>query len=937
VGVRFDEPLALLLIIPLFAFTLALYLRHDKSRRGAKKRVFLALRLTALALVASSLAGTMLVRKTRENAVIVLADLSDSARDVRGGISDAVKALFGAADVDTAIGLATFGHDTVYELPLLKSPDFTAFGTYPAAHHTDIAGALGMAAAMLPDDANRRIVLLTDGRQTVGDAAQAADALAAQGIRVDAVLFGAGVLEKEVQVSAVRTPELLYEGEEFELTVTVESASDADAVLRLYSEDTLRGERSVRLTKGVNTFAFQDAAVRAGVQSYTVEVEAEDDVITRNNRMHSYIKVTGEPVLLVVEGEDKGAHEFTRLISGSAQYKVTSPAAVPRTLDALRKYDGVVLINTDYYDFPEGFGGLLEQYVRKLGRGVFTSGGERSYALGGWTGTDLEKLLPVDMTVKNEAELPGVALMLLIDNSGSMGGTGTGDKLSMAKEAAARAVRALKSIDEVGVIAYSDTAAWVSRLVPGTQKGKVAGLISRIGPGGGTMMYEPMRLAYEELLKSGKKVKHIILLTDGQPADSGFETLTEKMRKNGITLTTVAIGADADKALLARLAADTDGRTYQAAVPSQLPNIMLKETFLAMGDYVNNVTFTPLVAKTSPVLAGIGGFTQLHGYIGTEIKDAASMVLCTDDGKPVYAEWQYGLGRAASFTSDLEGRWSAEFLSAEDGQKFVRNMVSRILPSEEDSGNGAVSVVKSQDKGLITVQSPFADAEYPTAATVISPDGGETELSLSLTGVGVYTGSFPLAQEGTYLVRVTQRDGDTLLISKEQALASSYSDEYDAFAPQSAAVETVCAKTGGKVFASAKDILGEKLEGARRYSHLAPVFLPLGLLLLLFDVALRRLRLDGLGRALARRKAAIGGVVGAAAQAAAEKLAKPQPEKARLAMHESGVSSGARFGAGKIGQARKNDASVPAGGKKSPPSPVGELIKAKEEKGRRRL
>ncbi len=922
-GILFDRPWLLLLWIPLAAWTIWPLWRSLRSKHGqrfpARQKIALGLRLVALFLVCVLLAGFTTVKETKRNSVMILADLSDSTKSIRQQMTDVVASLCRYRDPDTSIGLMTFAYQTAYELPLARETDFRGFETHPDPQHTDLAGALAVAGAVMPSDTNRRLILITDGKETIGDVSSVIHSLVLQGIRVDVLLQETKAAQWEVQLSQITTPDILYQGEQFELSVTIESTYATEATVRLYGDQLLVAEQQVTLQAGSNRYVFQDTAVSSGIVSYTAEVSVEQDEVIRNNKMYSFLKVLGTPRILVVDGTGTESHELVKIAGEMAVLDVVTPESVPAELENLRKYSSVILMNVSYENLPKGWADLLELYVRQLGRGVLTVGGNQSYALGGWADTPLETILPVNMYLQDEGELESLALVLLIDNSGSMGGDGSStDPLELAKEGARRAVTSLKTIDEVGVIAFSDNAVWITPMTSGTEKSTVLNQIGGIAVQGGTMLYAALDNAYQALAKSSKTLKHVILLSDGQPGDNGFEKVTEKMAKEGITLSTISIGI-LDNGLMKDLAEQTEGRYYEAQAADQLPEIMFQETFLSMGEYLNNETFLPVIAGSSPVLGGIAGFPELDGYVGAEEKELAALILKNEKGRPIYAEWQYGLGMTASFLSDLNGKWSSKFLQSDSGQMFVRNMISRVLPSEEDKEQGSVEVTRRGDKGYIRLLSTQYDKNYPTTAVVLAPDGTEQEFALQLVGPGEYTGDFLLNQEGSFLVRVTQQDNGKVVMNKESGLASSYSDEYNVFLTASSLLDSVCAATGGRIWESTDGLMEVKMVGARESSEHTLLFLILTLILLLCDVALRRLQLERLFR-----KRSASEPVLAADREEREDLRTRENEKTTRPTKRRNRS------------ADSEDARLPEK-REAEEGSFSSLLRAKEEKGRKKL
>jgi Mg-chelatase subunit ChlD len=929
VGISFERPMFLILAIPLLAFTLIPWFKLSKTTRRSGKHVLsLTLRIICIVLTTLLLSGFMTVKQTKKTSVIILADLSDSTRHVRQQMNNYVRDAVEHADKETRIGLMTFGYDTVYELPLTTDLRFVSFETSPQGNHTNLANAIIMANAMMPSDTNRRIIILTDGKQTIGDALESARQVAAQGVRIDAILLETGTVGKEVQVNKINLPETLYVGEEFELVVEIESNYKADAVLRLFDEQELKTVQNISLQEGINKFVFTDVATAPGVKNYRVEIETKEDDILRNNRMYSYIRVLGTPRLLIIDGTGNESHEFVKILGDTANYDVVSPRMAPTTLENLRKYESVVMMNVSKSDLPQGFDDMLEQYVRQLGRGLLTVGGDESYALGGWADSTLEKILPVNVYQRDEGEIASLALVILIDNSGSMQ-SGHNSPLELAKEGAARAVRSLKNIDEVGVIAFSDNAKRIVEMTSGEDKDYVINRIARIPSGGGTMMYTAMEMAYNDLVNSDKAVKHVILLSDGNPADKGFDKIAQMMKEKNITLTTIAIGGSANVNLLASLARITEGRIYKAVNAKDLPDIMLQETFLAMGEYLNNKTFIPSLVQSSPVVKGITSFTQLHGYIGTELKDAATLVLASDDDRPIYAEWQYGLGFVASYTSDLNGKWSKTLLEWDKGQDFILNMVSRILPQEEDPDLGRVETSKSGDKGhikaILNTGIEGGEDNIETIAQVISPSGKEINVPLTLSGLGVYEGDFVLEEEGNYLINVVQYKDGKVILSKESAIVSSYSDEYDAFLKSGEVINTVVSNANGEVWDNIHDILKIKLLGAKEYIGYTLPLLILIIIILLIDITIRRLQFGSFIRAITQKSSAgVEMVRDVYTTRVKPKVFKPESEeKQKVAKTDKKVKEKKDFG--KEAEEKK------------PTTSVSSLLEVKETKGRKKL
>ena len=343
-------------------------------------------------------------------------------------------------------------------------------------------------------------------------------------------------------------------------------------------------------------------------------------------------------------------------------------------------------------------------------------GGDSSYALGGYRGSLLENMLPVTIDVRNRMDLPTTALVLVIDKSGSMldGEYGV-TRLALAREAACSALEVLDERDQAGVIAFDDAGKWVVPLSPVTDVAAMQQQVATIRSGGGTAFYSPLMMAYNALKNASAHYRHVIFLTDGQAGDTGYLDVVRRMAEAGITVTTVAVGDDADYTGMTKIAEAGNGRMYAAGPFDSLPRIFTKETMMISGAYVQNRVFTPAVTDGS--MTDFPGFPQLSGYLAATEKPLATVSLCSDRKDPVLAWWQYGAGRVACWTSDVQGGWSAAFLNWDRAAEFFAGIISFLLPDRSDAGE------MSLDDGKLTWEAEVPEETAHATATLIRPDG----------------------------------------------------------------------------------------------------------------------------------------------------------------------------------------------------------------------
>ena len=855
-SLEFARPLLLLLLPAYIALIYLIDRRGGRRSRRIKHRVARVMRCLLTCLCVLALAAPSVVLPGGQQAVWILADASASARGMQDQMTQSVRTALENKDASVNAGVIAFGGNAMVEKPLAQDGTYNGVTTAVDAQASDLPSALTLASALLPEDAQGRIVVLSDG--ATEDVRAAAQQLAARGVTVDYQSFSGDALP-DAQISQLNVPSRVYQGQSFTVTVQVTANHDTAGTLVLYQNRTPVSSREVTLRRGDNTFTFRDVAADTGVVTYEARLISEGDSCAQNDSMGGYVYVQGAPKLLLVEGRQGEGSEMAAMLSAAAmQYETVLPAQLPYDAEQLRQYDGVVLVNVDYDAADEEQWAALDSAVRVLGRGLTVIGGDSSYALGGYRGSKLEEMLPVTIDVRNKLDLPSLALMLVIDKSGSMsdGMFGT-TRLELAKEAAMRAAEVLTPNDQVGVIAFDDAAKWVVNLQKAEDVEAIQNQIGTIRPGGGTAFFTALYEATYALMNAQAQQKHIIFLTDGEAGDTGYLQLCDIMQQNDITLTTVAVGSGADQATLRTLAQQGGGRAYAANEFDNLPKIFTKETYLVSGSYVQNRTFTPVITEQS-ALTDFEGFPQLSGYLAATEKSLATVSLMSDREDPILAWWQYGAGRVVAFMADSRGAWTSEFLQWDQAAAFYGGMAAFTLPGEEREGQ--LTTERQGDALRIVYTSPEgAQTGLSTSVTALLPDGTQTQLALQESAPGVYEGEIAAAQLGAYALRVEQRDASgELQRVMEGGAVNGYSGEYD-LRNQNAesTLPYLSALTGGREITDSAEMLKSTRAVVRARRDLTQPLLWALMVLLLCDIALRRLSWDvALERYLNARRAA---------------------------------------------------------------------------------
>ncbi|EMR05260.1 putative membrane protein [Bhargavaea cecembensis DSE10] len=808
---RIEDPVYLLLLLPVLGYLFWSWNR-ERIRNGRKALVLLILRILASVLLIIAAASPYLLMRAGEERVFFLVDRSAS---MEGSEEETSAFLSGAIGrhPDRDVTVLSFAGEVSNDLPESGS-----------AGETDLESALryaGAAAAGHP----ARIVVLSDGRETKGDALGYVRSQLPAGVTVDAAVVAAPAAE-DVSVSSFTVPTTGRKGESQQLEVTIRSTAPAVARLVLFRNDQPIAERDMDLAEGENRFTFSDLQVEEGLVKYEAQVIMEGDGIQENNRMAAVTEIEGPPRVLIAETAGDPSPLGELIGKNGVSTQTVRADNLPRDLSSYLQYDAVIFDNVPGHLVGEGRMKVIEQAVKTFGLGFMMVGGEESFGLGGYFRTPIEDMLPVDLDVTGKQVIPSLGLVIVMDRSSSM----SGRKLDLAKEAAARSAALLREDDMLGFIAFDNSPWEVIEPSPLDDPDEATGKIMSVTPGGGTNIYPAVALAYERLRGLDLERKHIILLTDGMSAPSGnYASLAEAGDADGVTMSTVAIGTDADRRLLQQLAEQASGRYYEVTDADSVPSILSRETAMLSRTYIVDEPFTPAVRGGTEWDALFrNGLPQINAYIATTAKPASEVILESPQEDPIIAEGRYGLGRTLAYTSG-SGAWSGGFPSWDRWGELWTTAVSRILPQYRSEPFD----IRRNTDGSYTVTG---SASMPFLDIAVADEKGR-ELGTAVEPVRPGTARVRIQSgPGLFFFRISG-DGENVSTA---GITIPYGDEYRPGPPDAEHLAAIAEASGGRVLESAEEALRPPESSKKDILPAWDWFALAAMLVFFADITLRR-------------------------------------------------------------------------------------------------
>jgi uncharacterized membrane protein/uncharacterized protein YegL len=718
---------------------------------------------------------------------------------------------------------------------------------------TNLEDALGALAAN-PAARGGPAVIVTDGWQNRGDATRAISSLVSAGIRLFMFTPPGATSVPNVAMTGLALPSALSKAAPFALAVTMENLNSVPVAgtIQIYRNGGLLDEKKVILNSGQQRFDFPVRTESAGLDSYRARFKADNpalDTYLEDDSLQAWVGVGARRKILVLTDSQKDAAYLQTVIQRMGLDPTIVPVTGGQWNGNVAGYDAIILNNLPRERLSAAAQNALVSYVERGGSLVMT-GGDESFGLGGYQDSPIARIMPVVMKPPEHKERQR-ALILLIDKSGSMR---VNDKLTFAKAAAEKIIRSLKDTDTIAVIGFDSQPFVVVPLQTVAQSRPYFDqMVERLKAQGRTYLMPAMEEAERTLADSKASNKHVVVLTDGKVGgtlDMYYSLVAAMHHDMGASISTIAIGKDADFSLLEGVSRYGGGGYFQTDSPQNLPEIFLQD-FKQHGGETTMVEndFTPHTTNPNPVLKDLAGrqLPPLKGYVATELKPRASLDAYIDrEGRrdPLIASWKYNGGKTLAVTTDASGRWSGPWIARNTFAPVWDRILSWMTP--ETASEQKLDVALGYQAGRIRLKltdysdQPGAESHLVTAM-VTPPHGGKSQTVLGEEAPGEFTAAIDAPQPGTYYIEIKSSDPKAAPFPPlAYTVSPAVTAEVPRPEPNYGLVEQLASATGGRLNASTGDVEITRPTLQRRQS-LDSYLVIAAMILLIGEALVRRL------------------------------------------------------------------------------------------------
>jgi len=809
-----------LLALPLIAIPLWLVRSRGK----------LVLRVAAVALILLAMAGPHIATRRIERNVLILVDRSASMHAGQAtldlhGVLDRITS--GLPDWD--VGVVEFASRAHVASPFGTSPSLSADLPFDATS-SQLKPAVDLALASLPAVGDNQIILVSDGRFS-DDVASAIATAQASGIPIS-VLAAASDVPSDVALVALDAPIEIPIGRAFEIQVKVEAREAGPATLALYRNEELLHAESVSLAEGTSVLSIEDSLPDAGAYTYRALIKRSGDSVAQNDALSHLVRTTEHAQLLLVDRTEASAIPELLDALGIAYDK---EGAIP-SMEILADYRQLILAGTPLLDLTTTESERIETFVQELGGGLLIVEGESEVR--GFSAGTISDLLPVSFALPEKGQEASLAILFLLDRSASMQAASDGHiKIETLKEAAAASIALLPPDTLAGIIVFNRSFEWIAPIAPVNDGTALYDALRPLEAVGGTDLYPPILEGLDGLAEVEARSKHILLISDGKTTDEprDYPSLYRRLEETqDVTLTAIAIGGLPNIPLLSSLVRAGEGALYRATDFASLPQVSIQATQrISRSRFVTDETE---VAGQLQALFPDDPIPPVGGYVVTYPKATAQILLWVNED-PLAAHWRTGLGSVTVLNTDLEGRWSRDWLEWPEAPALLDVLLATTQPLATSDIGLSVSIVERGQEIVVLAEADddSAFANFLDLSVDLLPL--TTGQAMQQVAPGAYRGVFPRPREGGYAIRVTDSSRDRSVTS---ALSIPYPAEYRQLGEDTSALSQVARSSGGRVLTE-EISLPEPIRDAVAAPY--PIFRELllaALGLFLLDLAIRK-------------------------------------------------------------------------------------------------
>jgi uncharacterized membrane protein len=795
--------------------------------RSQPRRAHLVLKAAMIIAVILALSEPSLSYRARKVALAVLVDTSASVTDDDLSREGKLLKQIESARGSNAVDIIPFA---AAPRPLTDSEaDYKVSRTTgPAGRSTNLEAPIRRALASLPAGLLHRIVLITDGNENAGAVTRAAFQARQLGVSIDTVAL-AGRPQPQLKTEAVGIPGAVFTGEKFPVDLTIYAPRTTSARVQLSAEGKQIGLHDISLQAGENRVRIRTSLNAAGAIDLSGKIESPG---LGESRFENAVAVRRPRVQWVSEDPPGTEGHIVDVLTAN-KFDFTQSKTLPADLDGVQL---VVFNNINTDAVPAADKERLEQFVQG-GGGALLIAGERNVYVDHKDAPEdaLARTFPAKLVPPRSPQ--GTCVVLIIDKSSSM----EGKKIELARLAAIGVVENLKPDDRVGVLIFDNSFMWDVNIRTADNKPLIKREISGIIPDGGTQIAPALNEAYRKILPINAAYKHIVLLTDGISEEGDSIGMSKDAANNRVTISTVGLGQDVNRTYLEKIAAAAKGKSYMLNDPAGLEQILLKDVQEHTGTTAIEKPIKAEVKHPSELLDKVDmeHAPTLAGYVRFDARPTADEILAVDATDPLLVRWQYGLGRAAVFSSDAKSRWAANWLSWNGFDRLWTNIFRDLLPHGNESE--AVAHYDAANEELVVdyhLSGSAADATTPPDLYVIGPGDFRKPLDLVRTSPGTWRGRLRIGTlEGLFRVRSVNESRtfpEVGLYRQESELSDFGSNE--------ALLKSIAESTGGRFNPSPKQLFdngGRYIDSTLR---LWPGLLAIALLLNLIELCMRKWR-----------------------------------------------------------------------------------------------